>query len=61
MAIQKYLFVNKSKWKLIDMDEFEEMHTALDNIIKQRVVAKIGLHKKDWGSHLFRAGVQRNW
>ena len=31
VAIQKYLFVNKLKWKLIEGEEFDEMRTVLDN------------------------------
>ena len=45
VGIQKYLFVNKIKWKLMELDEFEEMRTVLDNVMKERTLANVGVLK----------------
>ena len=35
VTIQKYLVVNKLKWKLVEGDEFEELRNVLDNIMHE--------------------------
>ena len=45
VGIQKYLVVNKLKWKLIEGSEFEDMQTVLDNVMQERTVANIGVVK----------------
>ena len=49
VAIQKYLIVNKLKWKLVEGDEFEECRTVLDNIMQERTAANIGVVKRQAG------------
>ena len=46
ISIQKYLHEKGLKWKLIDESEFEEFHTVLDNIMKERAQQGIGNVKK---------------
>ena len=45
VAIQKYLFVKKLKWKLVEGDDFDEMRTVLDNIMQERTAANVGVVK----------------
>ena len=35
VAIQKYLTVNKLKWKLIEGEEFQDCHTVLDHVMQE--------------------------
>ena len=49
IAIQKYLFVNKLKWKLMVSEEFEEMRNVLDNVMKERTLANVGVVKRQAG------------
>ena len=45
-SIQKYLNQNNIFWKLIDGPEFLDLHTVLDNVMKERAKSNIGLVKK---------------
>ena len=49
VALQKYLVVNKWKWKLIDSDNFEESRTVLDNVMRERTAANVGVVKRQAG------------
>ena len=33
VTVQKYLFINKIKWKLIESEDFQGMRTVLDNVM----------------------------
>ena len=66
VAIQKYLNINKINWKLVDSKdpEFCEMHTVLDNVMKERAAQGIGTTKKqaetityDYENQLWVKGV----
>ena len=46
VAIQKHLTHNGLNWKLIKSDQFSELHTVLDNVMKERASDNIGLVKK---------------
>ena len=46
VAIQKYLWVNKIKWKLVECDNFDDLKTVLDNVMKERTQANIGVVPK---------------
>ena len=43
VSIQKYLTVNKFNWKLVEGPDFEELHTVLDNVMRERTQANIGV------------------
>ena len=43
VAIQKYLVLNKKKWKLIEGEEFDDMRIVLDNVMQEHTAANIGL------------------
>ena len=45
-SIQKYLNVNKIPWKIVKGDKFEDVKIVLDNVMKERAEANIGLIKK---------------
>ena len=47
IAIQKHLNVNKLYWKLLEggASGFSDMCTALDNVMKERTVAIVGVKK----------------
>ena len=49
VAIQKYLVVNKVKWRLLDDPEFDDMHTVLDNVMREWTAQNIGVVKKQAG------------
>ena len=49
VSIQKYLHVNMKKWKLIDGEDFEEMLTVLDNVMRERTAQNIGVVKRQAG------------
>ena len=49
VAIQRYLFVNKIRWKMLDDPEFEDMCTVLDNVMRERTAQNIGVVKKQAG------------
>ena len=42
VAIQKYLFSNGSKWKLIEGGQFENLRNVLDNTMKECAAKSIG-------------------
>ena len=46
IAIQSFLKKNKIMWKLVDGPEFQDLRTVLDNLMKQRAQANIGLVTK---------------
>ena len=46
VSIQKHLFINKLKWKIIDGDEFEEVRTVLDNVMRECTEANIGVNQR---------------
>ena len=46
VAIQKFLQINKLKWKLIHGLEFDDLKTVLDNVMKQRCADGVGANKK---------------
>ena len=45
-SIQKYLHQNKVYSKLLDDPEFRKVQTVLDNVIKERVEANMGMIRK---------------
>ena len=45
VAIQRYLFVNKIKWKLLDDECFDDIRTVLDNVMQERIAQNIGVVK----------------
>ena len=45
-SIQKYLNINKIPWKLVKGSEFSDLQTVLDNVMKERAQANIGMVKK---------------
>ena len=49
VAIQKYLVVNKLKWNLMDLDEFEDTRTVHDNAMQERTAANIMVVKRQAG------------
>ena len=46
VSIQKFLNQNDIPWKLIDDPEFLDVKTVLDNVMKERARANIGMSKK---------------
>ena len=50
-AIQKHLNVNKIPWKLLEGEgtPFADVRVVLDNVMKERTVANIGVNKKQAG------------
>ena len=46
VAIQKFLQLNKLRWKLIHGDSFEDLRIVLDNVMKERCSQNIGAVKK---------------
>ena len=46
VAIQKYLEINRIKWKLIHGDRFTDLRTVLDNVMKERCAENVGNIKK---------------
>ena len=46
VAIQSYLKKNKIFWKLVDSPDFVDLKTVLDNVMKQRAQANIGVVTK---------------
>ena len=46
VSIQKHLFVNKLKWKLIDGDDFEEVSNVLDNVMCECTEANVGVNPR---------------
>ena len=49
VAIQRFLVMNKVKWKLLDDPDFDEMRTVLNNVMRERALQKIGIVKKQAG------------
>ena len=45
-SIQKYLNVNKIPWKLVKGTQFQDLQIVLDNVMKERAEANIGMVKK---------------
>ena len=45
-SIQKYLNVNKIPWRLVKGNDFQEMQIVLDNVMKERAEANIGMVKR---------------
>ena len=43
VSIQKHLSVNKINWKLVEVSDFEELRTVLDNVMRERTQANIGV------------------
>lgn len=63
-AIQKYLWVNKVKWHLTEGDDFDDLQTVLDNVMKERTKANIGVVPKqaelityDMENRLWQKGI----
>ena len=46
VAIEKFLQLNKFKWKLIHSEEFEELKNVLDNVMKEQCSDNVGNVKK---------------
>ena len=46
VALQKYLQINKMFWKLVDGQEFYDLHNVLDNVMQERTAMNIGVVKK---------------
>ena len=49
IAIERYLVVNKVKWRLLDDLEFDDMCTVLDNVMREHTAQNIGVVKKQAG------------
>ena len=49
IAIQRYLVINKLKWKLLDDEEFEDMRIVLDNVMQEHTAQNIGVVKRQAG------------
>ena len=49
VALQKFLTINKIRWKLMELPEFEDMRTVLDNVMQERTAANIGVVKRQAG------------
>ena len=43
IAIQKYLWVNRIKWDLVEGTDFLDVKTVLDNVMRERTEANIGV------------------
>ena len=63
-SIQKYLNINKIGWKLVKGSDFSELQTVLDNVMKERAEANIGMVKKqanvmtyDYENELWESGI----
>ena len=54
VTIQKYLFVNNNRWKLIENEDFEDMRTVLDNLMQEQKVANIGVVKRKAGIIMYK-------
>ena len=46
MAIQKYLYLNRIPWKIVQDPEFEDIKTVLDKVMKEQTTLNIGVKKK---------------
>ena len=46
VAIQKFMQINKIKWKLIHGDDFEDLRIVLDNVMKECCADNVGMLKK---------------
>ena len=46
VSIQKYLEINKIKWKLVHGERFTDLRTVLDNVMKERCAENVGNTKK---------------
>ena len=46
VAIQKFLEINKIKWRLIHGSEFDELKTVLDNVMKEHCAENVGTIRK---------------
>ena len=46
VVIQKFLQINKIKWKLIHGNEFEDLRIVLDNVMKEHCANNVGMLKK---------------
>ena len=46
VVLQKYLNINKLKWKLVEGSDFEEMRNVLDNVMQERTRMNLGIVKK---------------
>ena len=64
VSIQKYLNQNNLPWKLIDDPEFIDVKTVLDNVMKERARANMGLVRKqaqvislDYEEKLWQNGI----
>ena len=64
VSIQKHLWLNGKKWKLVEGCEFGQIRTVLDNLMKDRASRNIGLIKKqaevipcDFQNSLWDTGV----
>ena len=64
VSIQKYLNQKNIPWKLIDDPSFLDVKTVLDNVMKERALANIGMVKKqaefiteEYENQLWRSGT----
>ena len=46
LAIQKYLWVNKINWQLVEGKDFTDLKIVLDNVMKERARANVGVVRK---------------
>ena len=46
VAIQKYLKLNKLFWKLVDENQFYDLHNVLNNFMQERTAMNVGVVKK---------------
>ena len=60
-VIQKFLTVNKLKWKIVDnVEAFEDVKIVLDNVMKERTAANVGVGKKQAGIVMYEM-EERLW
>ena len=46
IAIQKYLWMNRIKWDLVEGTDFLDVKTVLDNVMREHTEANIGVVPK---------------
>ena len=46
VSLQKYWNVNRINWKLVEGNDFEELRIVLDNVMRERTQANVGVITK---------------
>ena len=64
VSIQRYLNENGLGWKILDKNDFKEVRTVLDNVMKERACRNLGVIKKqaeyiplDYEDRMWKQGV----